>query len=326
MGRVGVCALVGAALCACGSRSTSLDGGTVGGGNVVDGTGTGSSFMLALTPGALSIAAGSSGTVQVVVTRQRGFAGTVELSLDPPSLGTFSTPSMPDGTNLSVLRLDAPLGAPEGTTRATITARSGAFFITATLELTVTAPAALGLVDGDGTENSPADQLFPALLREVGVRFTQARADDLRRFDTIVWYTGPRALTQAEQATLRAFLDEGGRRVVLFSRTSLEDLGSSAPARHSESRLNARGVSVMTGLTLSVGPGGTALVPVTPKPGTETLFSAMVDAMPAAIAVGRKSLGALSSSSAVFFGFALEDVIDVGTDAKATALARMLNY
>ena len=82
----------------------------------------------------------------------------------------------------------------------------------------------------------------------------------------------------------------------------------------------------MTGLTLSVGPGGTSLVTVRPRPGTETLFSAMVDALPAAIAVGRKSVGALSSSTAVFFGFPLEDVIDVGTDAKATALARTLQF
>lgn len=328
MGRVAVCALVGAALWAC-SGGGRVDAGTgIAGGGSTDGPGTGSAFMLALTPGALSLTPGTGGAVQVAVTRQRGFTGTVELSVDPPDLGTFSLASLAEGDSLSVLRIEVPASAPEGTTRPTITARSGASVLTASFELTITPPAALGLVDGDGRENSAADQLFPALLRSVGVPFAPASVEALSRFHTIVWYTGQRALSEAEQSTLRAFLDEGGRRVILFSRAwpSLDDLGAGAPAQHGPARLNARGFSVMSGLTLSVGPGDTSLAPVDPSPGTETFFTALVDAMPAAIAVGRKGVGAAASSTAVFFGFPFEEVIDVGTDARATALARVLAY
>ena len=330
MGRLGVCALFGAAICACsGARGTNFDGGTTGTptGGVTDGTGTGASFMLALTPGVLSITPGNTGTVELTITRQNNFMGTIELSIDPPDVGVLSATQLTGNASVSVLRIVVPATALSGSSLVSITARSGAFSLTATLELTITAPAEIGLVDDDGAENSAADQLFPKLLRKAGLAFAPAtRGADLRRFRTLLWYTGKRALSAAEQSALRAFLDEGDRTLIFFSSASppLDDLGSTSAVQQRERPFNLRGSTVMTGLTLSM--GGARLALITPKPGTDTLFSTTQGTEPVAIAVARKGLGAAASSKAVFFGFPLEEVIDVGTDAKATAFQRVLAY
>ena len=328
MGRLGVCALFGAAMCACsGGRGTNVDGGSaVLTGGRTDVTGTGTSFVLALTPGALTVTPGNTGTVEITITRQGNFQGAVTLSSDPPGLGELSAHELSGNASLSVLRIAVPSTAPPGTTLATVTARSGALVMTATLELTITAPAQIGLVDDDGAENSAADQLFPSLLRKAGLAFAPVHGVEFRSFRTLLWYTGQRALSAADQSALRAFLDEGGRTLILFSSAlpSFDDLGSGTAAQQRAQPFNVRGSTVMTGLTLSL--SGARLTPVTPNPGTDTFFSAMVDARPAAIAVGRKGVGAAASSKAVFFGFPLEEVIDVGTDAKATAFERVLAY
>lgn len=322
-----VCALLCAALCACGSRAAS-DAGPVAA-PPIDGTGAGSSFMLSLTPGALTLSPGASGTLEVSITRQQNFTGVIELTVEPAELGEFTLNPLTNGASLSQLRVVAPPSAPEGLTRGTVTARSGSFFVTATFELTISRTEAFGLVDDDGADDSPADRFFPALLRRAGVQFARTGADALDRFHTVVWYTGARrgAFSQADQSALRSFLDGGRRRLIVFSTAwpSLDDLGEGTDAQHSPPRLNARGRSVMTGLTLSVGARGTRLAPVRPTPGTDTLFSTLGTA-PVAIAVARKQVGAARSSTAVFFGFAFEDVIDIGTDARAVAFERVLTW
>lgn len=367
-------------------------GGTTGGGSGGGGGGTGggvgggggaASFTLALTPAAISLAPGGTATIQVDVTRMTGFTGSVALTLEgaPADVtGVFTPNPVNSSTDLSVMGLSIPLTADAGVTTATIKGTSGANVVTTPLALTITAPAETLLINDDGSADnngtmpatpSPSDLLFTQLLNATGAPWAQfvvttrengPSFDQVKNFKTLIWYTGARfggqgnveTLSSADEIVLQAFLDQGNRKVILFSNSYIYGLPSSTTwtatadtflsnylgciggesDKLNDATFSAVGGGVMAGLSLSVGldtPIQTYTDPINPKVGTDSLFTAMLNpngagVIAATIASGRKSVGTAGTSTAVYFGFSFENVIDVGGNSKSAAFTRLLAY
>ena len=91
-------------------------------------------FTLSATPAALSVVQGGSGTSQIAVSAQNGFAGAV----------TFTVSGLPAGVTSSLstgtLTLTAAANATTGASTITITGTSGALVHSTSVALTVTAP------------------------------------------------------------------------------------------------------------------------------------------------------------------------------------------
>lgn len=101
-------------------------------------------FSLAVTPGTLSIARGSKGTVTATTTVSGGFSAAVQFTATTPSGITASfTPSTiaPPGSGSSVLTLTAGSTVAAGSYSITISGTSGTTVHSSTVSLTVTAPA-----------------------------------------------------------------------------------------------------------------------------------------------------------------------------------------
>lgn len=364
-------------------------GGTGGGGGGSSGGGTGgggggvvASFTLDLTPAAVSLAPGGTTTIQVGIDRDPGFTGTVQLGLEGAPAGvtaTFTPNPVNGSTTQSSLALNIPLTATPGLTSATIKGTSGALIVTTPLALTVTAPAQVLLVDDDGSDNnqgdtqvvpSPSDLLFTQLLEATGEPWAQyvvptavsgPSFEQVKNFQTIIWYTGARwggtanvnTLSSSDEIVLKAFLDQGGRKVIIFSNayiygmpgttwTSTTDtffsnyLGCAGGEadKLNDASFEASGVTVMAGLTLNVGfdtPVNSFTDPVNPKTGTDVFFTAVLDPdgngdVVTPVAVGRRNVGTAGTSTAIYFGFTFENVIDVSVNSKSTVFGRLLSY
>jgi hypothetical protein len=101
-------------------------------------------FTLTVSPAALSIAEGGSGTVTITPTVGGCFAGSVTLAASGLPSGVTATFS-PNPTNgSSVMTLNAGSSAAAGTYNITITGISGSLAVTTTLSLTVTPPIKTG--------------------------------------------------------------------------------------------------------------------------------------------------------------------------------------
>lgn len=100
-------------------------------------------FLLSAGPNALSLAASTSGAVQVSLSPSGGFSAAVALSVAgaPTGVATaFSAASVPGGSGSSTLTVNAGT-APAGLATLTITATGGGLTRTATITLTLTGPA-----------------------------------------------------------------------------------------------------------------------------------------------------------------------------------------
>jgi uncharacterized membrane protein len=99
-------------------------------------------FTLSLNPSSLTVQQGQSGTTQLTITPQGGFAGTVSLSLlNAPSGVTLSPTSVNvpgPGPVTQTLTLSVASGVPTGSYGLQLIAISGSFVKTANLSLTVT--------------------------------------------------------------------------------------------------------------------------------------------------------------------------------------------
>jgi hypothetical protein len=112
-------------------------------------TGETGSIQISLTPPAVSVQQGGSGTFAVSLTRGGGFSGTVTLSVAglPAGVTTRITPPQLTGSAASAtVEVTAAANAPAGAHTATVTATAaGAGPATATASVTVTAPPAYAL-------------------------------------------------------------------------------------------------------------------------------------------------------------------------------------
>lgn len=104
------------------------------------------SYTIDVTPATRSIAAGTSGTVDIALTRTGGFAGAVGLTVEglPNGVtGTFNPQSVPGTANSSVLTLNVGAAAATGTSTVTVKGTAtGQVDKTKTFQLTVTAASA----------------------------------------------------------------------------------------------------------------------------------------------------------------------------------------
>jgi endoglucanase len=99
-------------------------------------------FSLAASPASLTINRGASGTSAVAITRLNGFAGSVAFTASGLPAGVTASFNPTSTTaNSSVLTLTASSTATTGPATVTVTGTSGALVHTATIALTVNAPA-----------------------------------------------------------------------------------------------------------------------------------------------------------------------------------------
>jgi len=256
---------------------------------------------------------------------------------------------------------------------------------TVALPLTVTAPATILLVDDDVSKNnwgytnptaSISDNLFVNLMPPgvdvyvVAYEHNQPpdnsdgpAFEQMKDYETIIWYTATSSLTSsikpADQTSLRAFLDQGDRKVMVFS-SFYPSTGSSSltwtsgvPGTFATSYLGLLGIardlglgmpldltgtSVMAGITMTEGgnsPLSSDSQGLNPADGTEPLFTAKFDpddygplqVIDVPLAVGRKNVGSVGTSKVIVFSTTFENLTDTAfPNTKAEILSRLLAY
>lgn len=363
---------------------TSNGGG--GGGN--------GSFSITLTPGAPSAGQGGSATVAVGVNRTTGTVGNVNLTLlgsavsstaDPAKVSYSFSPNPETGTG-STLTLNVGASVPVGTYTLTVQGQSSSDSETATLSLTVTAPHTVLLVDDDASDNnyssgstnlSVSDSLFRNLLTAAGVGYDVFVAphnsngptfEQMKGYSKVIWYTGnayggDQTLTSADELSLKSYLDQGNRELLLFSSEYPYDIGAGwtntasdtffanylgAAGGQEAPTSNAAGGSLnhksfpVAGVTSTVTAGDNYLVQkdtplstytsaINPAAGTDTLLTTQADPeatgtdRAVAVATGRKGVGTAGSSKVVYVGITLENLFETGsTNANKTQLLNQL--
>ncbi|MBI5813274.1 MAG: hypothetical protein HZB27_12170 [Meiothermus silvanus] len=370
-----------------------------GGGGGGGGGGGNGSFTLSLTPAAPSAGQGGSATVQVGVNRNSGTVGNVNLTLlgsavsptaDPAKISYSFSPN-PETGNGSTLTLNVGANVPPGSYALTVQGQSSGDTETAPLSLTVTAPHTVLLVDDDGSANnsntgstdlSVSDTLFRNLLTAAGVGYDVFVApadsngptfDQMKGYAKVIWYTGKAygangfgTLSNVDELSLKAYLDQGNRELLLFSPEYPYDIGAGWTSTNSDTffanylgaqggkedpnsntaggGLNHKSFSV-TGVTGAVTAGDgytvqkdtplpTYTSAINPASGTDTLLTAQADPdntgtdHPVAVATGRKGVGAAGSSKVVYVGITFENLFETvtGNANKAKLLGQLLGY
>ena len=354
----------------------------------------GGDFTLAPNPASLALAAGGTGNSTVTISRPGGFTGDVTLSLEGTVVGAAAadkvsgafTPNPANGGS-SALALTVGASVAPGDYTLTVRGISGSLNKTASLALKVTAPKTTLLVDDDCSANnqnptnpsatpSASDTIFRSILSGLSVGYNEYVVPcapsngpsfaQMKDYQTVVWYTADEyggtgnagTVSSADEAGLKAFLNQGNRKVVIFSNEYIYGLGSGTTwtattntflsdyigaQGASYDRLDyvgftASGVSgqVTAGLSLDVAqnsPITTYTDPINPKAGTDTLLTAQLDpdgggAVPAgayAIATGRKNVGTAGTSKVIYLGFSFENIVDINND-KGDLMGKLLAY
>lgn len=352
----------------------------------------GGDFTLSPSPATLSLAAGGTGNSTLTVSRTGGFASDVTLSLEGSVVGAAAadkvsgafTPNPVDGS--STLALTAGASMPPGDHTLTVRGISGALNKTAPLTLKVTAPKTVLLVDDDCSANnqnpanpsatpSASDAIFRSILGALSVGYNEYVVPcapsngpsfaQMKDYQTAIGYTGDEygggnsgTVSSADEAGLKAFLNQGNRKVIIFADSYIYGLGSSATwisttntfladyigaQGAAADKLNgvgftASGVSgtVTDGLSLDVASGtpiATYTDPINPKAGTDTLLTAPLDPDGGgsaatgdyAIATGRKNVGTSGTSTMIYLGFSFENIVDISND-KQDLMQKLLSY
>ena len=343
-------------------------------------------YTLSLSPATLSLPPGGSSMTKVSVDRGT-FTGAIDFSASGAPAGVTLT-LMPTSSNGSMTTLKVAVGdtVAAGNYSITVTGTSAGMAATTTLALTVTAPATALLVDddrsdnNDGTDNpttSSSDALFPMELAAKGIIYNTfvvptdkdgPVADTLKKYSTVVWYTGSEyggashvnTISVNDEIQLKAWLDMGGKTLIIFSDEYIYDLGvtwDDVDTTHDlfdhyiggvggeeATALNSTATSVTgTGPAASVGAFTVGQPPdgintfwniVKPATGTDTLFTVSFDPTssgtpsPTPVAVGRKNVGTAGTSKVVYVGFAVENIVvtDHTHDVQKAALDAIFAY
>lgn len=343
-------------------------------------------YTLSLSPSTLALAPGGSSMTKVNVDRGT-FVGAIDFTASGAPAGVTLTPT-PTSTNGSLTTLKVAVGdtVPAGSYSITVTGSSAGMAATTTLALTVTAPATALLVDDDGSDNndgtdnpttSPSDALFSMELVSKGIisnTFVVPSgkdgpvADNLKKYATVVWYTGSQyggashvdTISVNDEIQLKAWLDMGGKTLIIFSDEYVYDLGvtwDDVDTTHElfdhyiggvggeeATALNRTATSVTgAGAAASVGAFSVGQPPdgidtfwniVKPATGTDTLFTVAFDPTssgtpsPTPVAVGRKNVGTAGTSKVVYVGFAVENIVvtDHTHDVQKAALDAIFAY
>lgn len=350
----------------------------------------GDDFTLTLNPATLALAPGGNQTVMVNLNRNGGFTGNVTLALEGAIVGNGAdkisgsfTPNPASGGS-STLSIAVGTSVPPGDYSLTVRGTGGNTNRPVILKVTVTAPATVLLVDDDQSSNNqnPADpkaalsdsdtamrkalddlsvnyNVFVVPTRENGPSF-----DQLKGYQTVVWYTGDGAdlspntatVSSTDELNLAAYLDQGNRKLVLFSGGYLR---AYADRRYqaitndfinnyigatkgrfdfNQASFTASGVAgaVTAGLKLQVAGIQNSVNAYTsvfePGTGTDTLLTIQADpantgtTQTVAIGTGNKDAGAAMTSKVVFVGFPAENIVDISTNSKKTVVEKLLAY
>ncbi len=220
---------------------------------------------------------------------------------------------------------------------------------------------------------SPSDVLFKDLLTKANVPYNVyvvakdangPTFEQLKSYRNVIWYCGSEylgaanvnTLSSADEVALRAYLDLGSRKVSIFASSYLYGQGTNnnwnavqgewlrfyigaagvAWDRLNDNTYTVNGVGVLAGTTMAVANGTpirTLTDPINPAVGTDTFFTALMDAdmngteEQASIAVGRRGVGTLGSSKVTFFSFAFENLVELqAPNRKLDVFQKVLAY
>lgn len=189
--------------------------------------------------------------------------------------------------------------------------------------------------------------------------------DTIKDYATVIWYTASNyggqdnyaTLSSGDEIALKAFLDQGNRKAIIVSNSYVYGIygNTSTWLALTNSFLNdyiggvgakpnvlnnvsftASGVTgtVTAGLSLNVAkdaPIDTYTDVVNPAAGTDTLITVPANpdgtgTRPVAAVTGRSGAGVAATSKVIYVGFALENIVDIGTNSKKTLLQKLLTY
>ncbi len=346
-------------------------GGGTGGGGVATGGGMqqqGGLFTLGFSPLTLAIGQGRTGNVAVSL-RRTGEVGAVVFSAPTPPPGV-TVDFVPVTTTASsvLMTVVVAANAAVGQRSFDVVGTGATGTSTSTIQLTIRPPDAVLLVDDDGSPNnrgqlqdsSFSDNLFANLAGpDADVYVVSDGADGptleyVKNYQTIVWYTGDLTsdtLHSADEAVLRAFLDQGGRKVVIFSKryplggswttasgtwvTSYLGLKGIATTVADGSSFDVTGAGPMAGILMTVGaapPLGVKAQGLNPAVGTDALLTSPFNpdgsgTVEVPIAIGRKNVGVAGTSATIVFSFPFENLTDLAPPrTKLTIFERLRAY
>ena len=189
--------------------------------------------------------------------------------------------------------------------------------------------------------------------------------DTIKDYETVIWYTASNyggqdnytTLSSGDEIVLKAFLDQGNRKAIIVSNSYIYGIYGNAstwkaltnsflndyiggvgakPDVLNNVAFTASGVAgtVAAGLSLSVAkdaPISTYTDVVNPAAGTDTLVTVPANPdgttiRPVAAVTGKSGAGAAGTSKVIYVGFALENIVDIGTNSKKTLLQKLLAY
>jgi uncharacterized protein YjdB len=353
----------------------------------VVGSGNGD-FGISVAPAAPSVAQGGSSSVTVSISRYANNVGNVQLSLtgNVPSGLTANFSPNPETGSGSTLTLTASASTAKGTYNLFVEGQSSQDTETTALTVTVTAPHDTLLVDQDDSSNnygydsnlSASDSLFQTLLNSAGVGYdvyvapnggNGPNASQLEKYTTVIWYNGNAYYdvpTSADKLSMQTYLDQGGKKLVLFYTEYPYDIGANWTSTSGDSFFanyigamggveapynNAKGSGLnhqsypVAGVSSVVTSGDSYNVQndtplktytsaINPAAGTDALLTVSADPdrsgtdRDVPIIVGRKSVGTAGSSKVIYSGLTFENIYEPASDNtnKLQLLKQLLSY
>jgi hypothetical protein len=348
------------------------------------------SIVLKFAPSKIkNLRRGSSDETKVLIKRF-GVNGAVNLQLENPATGfSAASVSIPEGSNEAILKVNADNSVNLGQTGLVIKASSGNVMVQQELKVNVTIAATKGylLIDDDQSPNnwdttrpnhrSASDSTYRDLLNTMNIPFDEIIVknpfnkpvnrpsfEQLKEYKIVLWYTGYEydfgapnlwTISTTDETNLRAFLDLGNRKVMIFSETYARGLNGTTFGSTNNTfvkdylgLVGAKG-NVITnksfvangtletstaGLSFEVAannPMRTDASVLNPNTGTDTLIT-----IPAALVgnnetqlaalTARKKNGAAESSAALLIAFPFENIVDLGGNTKKVLMDKIFAY
>jgi hypothetical protein len=351
----------------------------------------GSGFSVTVDPATFTLTPGGNSSVTITLQRTGGFTEAVTLSLEGNVVG--ATPEQiagtfapnPSSAGSSSLTLTVGTNVPAGDYTLTVRGVAGSQNKTATLNVKINAAKTILLVDDDRSANnedtnatpSESDKIFTKVLNDLGKGYDTfvvlpdtdgPSFDEMKNYQTVIWYTGDqfdsrggsntKTVSSADEISLKAFLDQDARRLLLFSsayiyglfdtaswtgttNTFLKDYIGVVGAKSdvlNDQAFTAKGVSdpSTVGLSLQIADNTpirtyTSAINVGSIQDFNPLFTALSNpdgngVRDTAIATGRLKAGAAGTSAAVLVAFSYENIVDVGANSKQAVMQSLLEF